>query len=147
MITNFNLFNLKVPDVFNNFIAKLFSSAIMRRKIPLQKISALTVSKQGYEFVIHVPDEYDYRYCSVERYTNFSKFYVNFFHIFWHPLFPYFSSPTFSIFFVPYFLSTTLLAETLFWKCYWMHIWRKQRKHFCLFSIKLNFFWFLPFLK
>ena len=123
MITNFNLFNLKVPDVFNNFIAKLFSSAIMRRKIPLQKISALTVSKQGYEFVIHVPDEYDYRYCSVERYTNFSKFYVLtfsiffdtlFFHIFRHPFFhKNFRHPIF-----PYFLSTTLLAETLFWKCY-----------------------------
>ena len=68
VITNLNLFNLKVPDVFNNFIAKLFSSAIMRRKIPLQKISAITLSRYGFEFVIHVPDEYDYRYCSVEKF-------------------------------------------------------------------------------
>jgi serum/glucocorticoid-regulated kinase 2 len=68
VITNFNLYNLKVPDVFNNFIAKLFSSAIMRRKIPLQKIAAVTVSRQGFEFVIHVPEEYDYRYCSIERF-------------------------------------------------------------------------------
>jgi len=68
VITNFNIFNLKVPDVFNNFIGKLFSSVKMRRKIPLQKVGGITVSRYGFEFVIHVPDEYDYRYCSFERY-------------------------------------------------------------------------------
>ena len=71
VITNLNLYNFKVPDVFNNFISKLFSSAIMRRKIPLQKILAITISKIGFEFVIHVPDEYDYRYSSLEKFCFF----------------------------------------------------------------------------
>ena len=28
----------------------------------MQKIRALTISKIGTEFIIHVPEEYDYRY-------------------------------------------------------------------------------------
>ena len=32
------------------------------RKIKISLISALTVSRIGYEFVIHVPYEYDYRF-------------------------------------------------------------------------------------
>ena len=34
----------------------------IKRKIDVDKIRALTVSRIGTEFVIHVPEEYDYRY-------------------------------------------------------------------------------------
>ena len=44
----------------------LFYLAI-KRKIDLSKIKALTVSTLGTEFVIHVPDEYDYRYASTDK--------------------------------------------------------------------------------
>jgi hypothetical protein len=67
MITNQNVYNLKIPDAFNNFFGKIFSSAILRRKIPLKKIFALTLSKTSFEFVIHVPEEYDYRYSSPDK--------------------------------------------------------------------------------
>ena len=40
------------------------SEARLKRKIDLSNISAITVSKFGPEFVIHVNKEYDYRFCS-----------------------------------------------------------------------------------
>lgn len=33
----------------------------------MSKIKALTVSTLGTEFVIHVPEEYDYRYASTDK--------------------------------------------------------------------------------
>jgi hypothetical protein len=30
--------------------------------IPIEKVEGITLSTAGYEFVIHVPTEYDYRY-------------------------------------------------------------------------------------
>lgn len=43
-----------------------FSKKSLKRKIPITKIAGLTVSKVGTEFVLHVPDEYDYRYSSAD---------------------------------------------------------------------------------
>ena len=40
------------------------NEARLKRKIDLRNISAITVSKFGPEFVIHVAKEYDYRFCS-----------------------------------------------------------------------------------
>jgi len=34
----------------------------LKRKIEINKIKGVTISNLGGEFVIHVPDEYDYRY-------------------------------------------------------------------------------------
>jgi len=57
LISNKNVFNLgKGQDV--------------KRKIPISKIAAITVSKVSSEFVIHVPDEYDYRYSSADQREN-----------------------------------------------------------------------------
>ncbi len=39
----------------------------IKRKIPLTKIKAITISSVGTEFVLHVPDEYDYRYSSYDK--------------------------------------------------------------------------------
>ena len=43
------------------------SKKTLKRKIPLPKVAGLTVSKMGTEFVLHVPDEYDYRYSSSDN--------------------------------------------------------------------------------
>lgn len=43
------------------------SKKSLKRKIPINKVGSLTVSKNGSEFVLHVPDEYDYRYSSFDR--------------------------------------------------------------------------------
>ena len=53
MITNLNIYNL--------------SKQTIKRKIPIKKVFGLTIGTIGSEFVIHVPDEYDYRYSSYER--------------------------------------------------------------------------------
>lgn len=43
------------------------SKKTLKRKIPITKVAGLTVSKIGSEFILHVPDEYDYRYSSFDR--------------------------------------------------------------------------------
>ncbi len=39
----------------------------IKRKIDLRNIKAVTVGTLSSEFVLHVPEEYDYRYASFER--------------------------------------------------------------------------------
>lgn len=39
----------------------LSQHSAIKRKIDVDKIKAITVSRIGTEFVIHVPEEYDYR--------------------------------------------------------------------------------------
>lgn len=39
----------------------------IKRRIPVSKIVGITVSKTSYEFVVHIPEEYDYRYSSIEK--------------------------------------------------------------------------------
>mmetsp|Transcript_7647 Transcript_7647/g.682 ORF Transcript_7647/g.682 Transcript_7647/m.682 type:complete len:92 (+) Transcript_7647:213-488(+) len=39
----------------------------VKRKIDLATIKGITVGKFGYEFILHIKDEYDYRYESEKR--------------------------------------------------------------------------------
>lgn len=43
------------------------SKKSLKRKIPITKVAGLTISKTSSEFVVHVPDEYDYRYSSCDK--------------------------------------------------------------------------------
>ncbi len=43
-----------------------FKGSNLRRRIPLDRIDAITTSSTSYEFIIHVHNEYDYRYISFE---------------------------------------------------------------------------------
>ena len=43
------------------------SKTSLKRKIGITKLSGITYSSSSAEFVLHVPDEYDYRYSSDER--------------------------------------------------------------------------------
>ncbi len=52
LITDKAVYNLKKTSV--------------KRKIPIEFIKGITVSKLGTEFVLHVPSEYDYRYSTLE---------------------------------------------------------------------------------
>jgi len=38
-----------------------------KRRIDVKKIKAITVGTLGTEFVLHVPDEYDYRYSHSDK--------------------------------------------------------------------------------
>ncbi|CAK87907.1 unnamed protein product (macronuclear) [Paramecium tetraurelia] len=53
LITTHNLYNL--------------SKLTVKRKIPIKRVYGITVGLIGTEFVVHVPEEYDYRYSSSER--------------------------------------------------------------------------------
>ena len=63
LVSTKNVINLKGTCII--FI-NVYSLAI-KRKIPYNKIKAITLSSIGTEFVIHVPDEYDYRYSSYDK--------------------------------------------------------------------------------
>lgn len=67
LITNCHLYNL-MPNNYGK----------MRRQIDLKDICAITTSTKSDEFVIHVPDEYDYRFKSSSKETiiNILKEYV-----------------------------------------------------------------------
>lgn len=67
MITNKHVYNLAMPGILNDIVSKVSSFGRIRRKIPIEKISAISLSKLSSEFVIHVPSEYDYRYSSFDK--------------------------------------------------------------------------------
>ena len=48
-------------------IAMLSPSLQIKRKIDIIKVSGITVSDMNSEFVIHVNEEYDYRYSSFDK--------------------------------------------------------------------------------
>ncbi|KAL4426738.1 hypothetical protein ABPG74_006110 [Tetrahymena malaccensis] len=50
MITNHFVYNLK--------------GLSLKRKIDIQKIKKIIQNRQSYEFILNIPDEYDYRYCA-----------------------------------------------------------------------------------
>jgi len=55
LLTTRNIYNLS-PHMYR-----------IKRKISITKIHAVTCSKVGNEFVIHVPEEYDYRYTHADK--------------------------------------------------------------------------------
>ena len=60
LVTSKYVYNLSLNKI-KDLISSLISSIKIKRKIAIDKIAAITLSKKGDEFVIHVPDEYDYR--------------------------------------------------------------------------------------
>ncbi|CAD8181062.1 unnamed protein product [Paramecium octaurelia] len=66
LITNKNIYNITPQSTLVNFFSKVVSSVRVKRKIAIQYVAGVTISKCGFEFVIHVPDEYDYRYSSLD---------------------------------------------------------------------------------
>ena len=43
------------------------STALIKRRIKIEKIESISLSLKSHEFVLHVPSEYDYRYQSEEH--------------------------------------------------------------------------------
>ena len=60
---------MAVPGAFTNFFGSLFSKIKVKRQIKLDKLVAVTLSRFGHEFVLHIPEEYDYRYSSHDKYA------------------------------------------------------------------------------
>lgn len=67
LITNKAIYNINQQEFLANIISVFNSSFAIRRRIDIAKVSGLTVSDLSSEFVIHVRDEYDYRYGSPDK--------------------------------------------------------------------------------
>ena len=66
-ITNKHIYNMSPKNLITEMFASIMLSSKIKRKIALNKIKSLFVSSKGIEFVIHVPDEYDYRFESSSK--------------------------------------------------------------------------------
>ena len=50
-------------------VFKLFNSKyFVKREIPIELITGISLSEKSYEFVLHVSGEYDYRLATEHRY-------------------------------------------------------------------------------
>lgn len=58
MLTNKNLYNILPDGTFMSLFTRI------KRKIPYSNVRAMTVSRFGHEFVVHVGKEHDYRFSS-----------------------------------------------------------------------------------
>lgn len=58
MLTNKNLYNILPTESFLGLFSRI------RRKISYSNVIAMTVSRFGSEFVVHVEKEHDYRFSS-----------------------------------------------------------------------------------
>jgi hypothetical protein len=67
VLTNEALYSIR-PDNFLTGVQRIFNKdAMIKRKINLANIKGLVYARLGYEFVIHVPDEFDYRIVWKEK--------------------------------------------------------------------------------
>eukprot|EP01016_Furgasonia_blochmanni_P045974 TRINITY_DN6552_c0_g1_i4.p1 TRINITY_DN6552_c0_g1~~TRINITY_DN6552_c0_g1_i4.p1 ORF type:complete len:526 (+),score=128.19 TRINITY_DN6552_c0_g1_i4:273-1850(+) len=64
VLTNKSIYNMAPKDFISGMLSFLGIRPTTRRRISLNKINEITVSKYSGEFIIHVPEEYDYRYSS-----------------------------------------------------------------------------------
>jgi len=67
LITSKAIYNVNRFEFLAHMISFFKSSYAIRRRINIEKVAAITVSELSDEFVIHVKDEYDYRYSSPQR--------------------------------------------------------------------------------
>ena len=69
LITTEFIYNLAYEDFFVKLFSMMDSSTAIKRKIPIELISAFTVScfPSSNEFVIHIEKQHDYRYSAEER--------------------------------------------------------------------------------
>jgi len=67
LITSKAIYNVNKQGIIASIINLFNSNYQVRRRIDIMKLSAISVSDISSEFVLHVPDEYDYRYASPEK--------------------------------------------------------------------------------
>lgn len=61
IITTENLYNMRDDNIFLSALSNMGLTSLIKRQIPITKITAIVYARLGNEFVIHVPDEFDYR--------------------------------------------------------------------------------------
>ena len=61
IITTENIYNMRDDNIFLSALSNMGLTSLIKRQIPITKINAIVYARLGNEFVIHVPDEFDYR--------------------------------------------------------------------------------------
>eukprot|EP01016_Furgasonia_blochmanni_P025933 TRINITY_DN2770_c0_g1_i10.p1 TRINITY_DN2770_c0_g1~~TRINITY_DN2770_c0_g1_i10.p1 ORF type:complete len:624 (-),score=179.59 TRINITY_DN2770_c0_g1_i10:979-2850(-) len=67
VITDKGVYNVVEEGFLQSTLSFLNITPMVRRKILLQKIAGIIISQEGQEFVLNVPDEYDYRFDSENK--------------------------------------------------------------------------------
>jgi serum/glucocorticoid-regulated kinase 2 len=67
MITSKGVYNIAKPNLLNNIFSLLVVTPRLRRRIGFENVFGMTVSRYGYEFIVHVTSEHDYRYSSTDQ--------------------------------------------------------------------------------
>ena len=68
LVTTKAIYNISKQNIMTQMIAIFSSSFQVKRKIDIAKLSGITVSDMSSEFIIHINEEYDYRYsCNSRR--------------------------------------------------------------------------------
>ena len=65
LVTDKHIYNILPKDGFHDFLSSFVSGTRIKRKIPYSAISGVRLSRFGPEFVLHVQNEHDYRYSSI----------------------------------------------------------------------------------
>lgn len=69
LVSSRGIYNIAKPNLLNNIFSLIVNSRLKRR-IGLESVFGMTVSRYGYEFIIHVNGEHDYRYSSTDQYER-----------------------------------------------------------------------------
>ena len=69
LITNKAVYNMvTAPESTSVWVKSFFSdTAVVKRRISVENIKAISMSTMSNEFVLHIPSEYDYRFKSKDR--------------------------------------------------------------------------------
>eukprot|EP01016_Furgasonia_blochmanni_P048106 TRINITY_DN712_c0_g1_i2.p1 TRINITY_DN712_c0_g1~~TRINITY_DN712_c0_g1_i2.p1 ORF type:complete len:200 (+),score=38.29 TRINITY_DN712_c0_g1_i2:62-601(+) len=67
VVTESFIYNITNRSFYAGLLSAIGIRPYVRRKIALDKISDIIISKYSGEWILHVPDEYDYRFTSDER--------------------------------------------------------------------------------
>ena len=67
LITSKAIYNINRQDFYANFLSFFNGNFAIRRRVDIKKLAGITVSELSSEFVVHVRDEYDYRYASPDK--------------------------------------------------------------------------------
>eukprot|EP01017_Pseudomicrothorax_dubius_P036462 TRINITY_DN5222_c0_g1_i6.p1 TRINITY_DN5222_c0_g1~~TRINITY_DN5222_c0_g1_i6.p1 ORF type:complete len:383 (-),score=64.43 TRINITY_DN5222_c0_g1_i6:718-1866(-) len=64
LVTTLHLVNIDLDGFWAKAISIFNGSYQIKRRIPLSNIKAITISREGTEFVVHIPGEHDLRYST-----------------------------------------------------------------------------------
>ena len=61
VITTESIYNLRPDNLVTSALNIFKKGALIKRRIPIDSIRAIVYARLGNEFIIHVPEEFDYR--------------------------------------------------------------------------------------